>query len=685
MPDGFDRLADFLGRDHRSIAGILWAAQHNSKMRGAAYYALRRRCKQETGVNPDNLPPFPLVRELPAGELVVGNALNGQMLGPVFALPISDTKGHFGVFGATGQGKSFLAKHLITEFIRAGGRAWVFDTEGEHGDILSLLPAEVLVPVTPDALRISLFEPPRDSIEPKVWLGEIGLQLRGSTFIRDGAENLFGSSMLKLFERKGILTGSRAYPTLDEAFAHFAGMSFGPKSRNATWLESLTNRLTMLSNALGPTFSASTSGVLPFLANRSAIFRLNGLQGGVAVQFFAGFLLAWLAAYKEGETEPAMHMVVIEEAHVLLPDRNRMDLGEAVLPDLFRRGRKRSMILAILDQVPGLLPPAVLANLGCCITMRITDPKSLWTMGNSMALTPEQSAVLPELQAREAVVRIAAHPKPFLARIRDLSFGPRPSEAEMRRRAEDALAGVTWTPGIMPPSARHGSPTVADGPAQLGELPGDALKVMLDICARSDHFIDERCEETQLDRSRELRARKMLLDRGLIEELSQTMGKLTFYQVTPKGEDWAHQHRVHVKKYKSGPVHEAILTKVQRALGMALPGARFQRGSTIGSEIGKEPDLALTLKEGRAILVEVCCHNVTRQVETLLEEAAIQDVDMLVAVTAGVELRRKLQQELDKKAKDSGPRLFTKGTVTVISAPDCLEPGFDWVDLLSRP
>jgi len=686
MPDDFDRLVDFLGRDHPSIEGILWAAQHNSKMRGAAYHALRRRCKQETGVNPDNLPRFPLVRELPAGDIALGHVLNGEVPGPVFALPTSDFCGHVGLFGAAGAGKSWCAKHLISQHIRAGGRVWLLDSENEHADLLDEFPTDVLVPATPDILRLSLFEPPHDSIEPKVWLAEIGLLLRGLTFIRDGAENLHDSAILKLLEQKGVLAGSRAYPTIEEALEHFRGLGFGPKTRSLQWTESLVNRYATLNNALGLTFAASSSDVLRFLASRSVIFRLDTLSG-VPLQFVSGYLLKWLSTYKAAAMDSFFHMVVIEEFHRLMTDPRRMDIGKALLPDLFRRARKRWLLFVLLDQVPGLLPPAVLANLGVSMALRLSDPRSLWAMGESMSLAPEQAAMLPELQKREAIVRYSAYPHPFLARIGDLTFGPKPPEAEIRRRAQEALAGVRWLPRVATAMGLPSGQVASQIPAPSDPVTGDALKVMISICEHSELLIDERCDALQMDRSREGRARQSLLDLGLIAKSSQAMGKNCFYEITPKGEDWSRHHgaQIRVKRYKSGPAHEAILMKVQHALGKALPGCRFQLHSTIGAAQGKQPDLTITLRNGLLVVVEVCCNNPQYEVGSLIKESEIPGVDLVLAIASGAQVQHKIQRELDAAVAKRGPQLIPRASVVVLNGTEAIEPTFDWIAALSRP
>lgn len=300
MSDDLDRLADFLDRDDPQVARILWAAHHTSGMRGAACDALRRLCKTGAGVNPDNLPAFGLVRELPPGEIVLGHVLNGDARGPVFALPSSILTQHVGVFSASGAGKSVLVRHLAAQCIAAGDKVWAFDLEDEHASLLSLFPPEQLIAVTPSMLRLSLFQPPHESISPKQWLGALETIFRWAMFLRDGSLNLFDASMLKLFERKGVLTGSGAYPTLGEALQLFTGMRFAGSSRTGAFLESLLNRLSLISNTMGESFEASTSEHLAFLANRSVIYRLHELPLLIA-QWFVGYVLAWLAAYKDGE------------------------------------------------------------------------------------------------------------------------------------------------------------------------------------------------------------------------------------------------------------------------------------------------------------------------------------------------------------------------------------------------
>lgn len=256
-----------------------------------------------------------------------------------------------------GTGKTYLAMHLAKQAIQKGLNVWIFDIEDEYSRLSSALPAGTLVGLEAEQLRLNLFQPPGEWISPAKWLDELSLLLRGGTFLRDGSLNIFRMGMAKLLERKGITTGRTDWPSLLEVIEYFQGLSFGPKSRSAGFIESLLNRLVTLAIIFDQTAQVTNSDMLSSLSQRSVIFRLHGLTG-IPLQFLVSFLLLWLARFREGVSNDKPHVVIIEEAHMLASEKTRQDIGESVLCRMFRTARKRGIALILCDQVPSELPPA---------------------------------------------------------------------------------------------------------------------------------------------------------------------------------------------------------------------------------------------------------------------------------------------------------------------------------------
>ncbi len=683
MSSEIDTLADFLGRDDPEVLCLLRAAQ-NRQLHGFVLRSLRRFCSDRYGVDPDNLPSFPLVRALPHGDILIGRILNGETEGAPVAIPGEQLCRHVGIFGQSGAGKTRLAKAIVRQVMDLGKqfRVWVLDTQNEYADLVTDTPSDRLVVVTPDRLRISLCQPAHPSISPQSELQRFSLLLRETQYIRDGSCNLLVDKLLRRLDDNGVFSGASRYLTLTEMLALFKGSRFGMKSRNAGYLEAIINRLTMLHNALPGTFEAAYSEMLSFLAQRSTIFRLPGLVGP-PLQSLAAYLLNWLLAYRSAECDGSIHLVVIEEPHLLSADPRRQDIGEPVLPTAFRLARHSATGLLLSDQVPSLLPPAILANLATRVVFRTSGSRDIWSLSNSMSLTRDQAEALTELAPRTAVVQYPGNPTAFLARIPEIRFGHRPTEQELRHRCRDALAGLTWSAETSAPSVSKG-PRAPESAPESEELSGDAVKLMISICGHSEFTIKQHCRQLKMDRNREFRARNELLDMCLIEEAAHGMSGEVFHVPTEKkGADWARRHRVSLKRYKSGPAHESILRRLEAALGKALPGCRFRHANTLLQQYDKEPDLTAILNE-QLLVIEVCCSNLEYDTVNLLDEAEIAIVHRVIAVTPTVELRKELAKMVDE-AGERRDEPAVKDKIAVLAACTCTKAGFNWDAVLNPP
>lgn len=301
-PDELDKYSTMLDLDETGYRKLIGPAKRSPKLRDTATRLLRMRLLRE-GVNPDDPAFFSLVKELPEGLIRIGRVINGRFEGPVFAIPEethSDLQ-HIGVLGMTRYGKSFILLYIARQTMNAGGRCWVMDMEDEYSVLVSENSGpDRLVAINPVHLRINLLQPPTDSMSIKTWLENVCLLLRGQTFLRDGSTNLFNEHMLRLMKNKGTLSGSNEFPSLGEVLAYFRNLRLGGSNvRGKTWLESLINQLTMLYNSFEQTANVTSSDMLQLLANRSVIFRLNGLKG-IPLHFLTNFLMVWLSCYMEG-------------------------------------------------------------------------------------------------------------------------------------------------------------------------------------------------------------------------------------------------------------------------------------------------------------------------------------------------------------------------------------------------
>lgn len=296
-----DRLAKQLGPRREDVRRLLDIAARSAEGARLAKNLFRAKLRR-AGMDPDDPGTFPLVSDLPPGRFRIGRVLNGTAEGPVFALPEGSRSNiqHTAVVGETRYGKTWLLLHIARQHMNAGGCCWIGDLEGEYPALVNAVsePFKPLV-LAPRHLRINFFQPPADAIPWKTWLEDLCLLFRQEMFLRDGSINLFSAEMRRLVVSKGLVGGRQQFPSLAEVFEHFANLKFGGgKVRSNTWLESLTNRLGMLSDIFEETAHVKSSDMLPRLASRSVIFHLRTFRG-LPLQFLVHYLVTWLARYRE--------------------------------------------------------------------------------------------------------------------------------------------------------------------------------------------------------------------------------------------------------------------------------------------------------------------------------------------------------------------------------------------------
>ena len=304
----FQRQLELLGPDAENdprVRGLTAVPGLNPKMTVTAIQLLGGILRQ-AGIDPDDPRSLPLVRRLPDAGARLGTVINGTREGPVFHIPegtASDLE-NVGLFGLPRWGKTFILMAIALYSMLNGNVCWLFDVEDQLPCLVDAVPEPYKpVTLTPEHLRINIFEPPSDRISLKLWLQAIAFLLRGEVYIRNGGQNLFEASLRKLLKQKGAFEGSGRYPSLAETLCYFQSLRLGGSEvRGKAWLESLVNRMTMLVNTYEPTSRVTNSNMLHLLVNKSVIFRFQNMRG-VALHFLTTFLLTWLAAYRQSATD----------------------------------------------------------------------------------------------------------------------------------------------------------------------------------------------------------------------------------------------------------------------------------------------------------------------------------------------------------------------------------------------
>jgi len=372
-----------------------------------------------------------------------------------------------------------------------------------------------------------------------------------------------------------------------------------------------------------------------------------------------------------------VHTLIIDEAHRLQTDKSRDDIAPSPLESIFETGAKRGMHLVLSDQIISRTAAGVLGNIGCRIVTQLPNPKCIWVAQQSMGLSRAQAKRITELKKREVIVAYGDCPTPFMVRVDEFSFPPKPDKMAMEKNAQDFLDEVVW-------SEDSG---LESKPVEPGTMTGDVLKVFTRLAEKVE-TIEERYQSLRITRACEVRARKVLEAKGFITEEKVTAGKLKFYEISAKAKQWIEQQKqkglhIKIRHLKSGPTHEYLLEQAEKNIGALNTQFKFQRNSEIAREHGIQPDLLLIQPLGYRTIIEIICYNIDREAKILVKEMGIAGVDMVIAIVPNQGMKKALQRAVDRcQTRESDAHL---ASLVILDAGECLSPKFDWVSVFERP
>ncbi|HVN56098.1 MAG TPA: ATP-binding protein [Anaerolineaceae bacterium] len=379
-----------------------------------------------------------------------------------------------GIFGATGTGKSFLARIILAGLIHYDhSSVLVFDMHNEYGFDDTASDTNQRIP----GLRVKF----RGKVRV-VGLGKSGT-IRGQApdFNLELAERDIQPEDIEMLTRE--LNLKETTPTTLEALvssfgrerwlAEFKAMKIGsviedengkkiPAPDSVAYWANQTGVNVMAAEGLRAKLNRVFD--LPYIVEKPAADSLGemirALQGGQHIVLSFGdhdhdldYLLvtnlltrrireAWVKATDDfrtkGEKEPRPLVIVIEEAHKLL---NREMAGQTTFSTIAREMRKYYVTLVVIDQRPSQIYDEVMSQLGTRISGWLGDEDDLHAVLSGLAGREALRGMLARLQPKEEVLLLGwgvPMPIPVVSRRYDERFweellgrgGGRKSESE---------------------------------------------------------------------------------------------------------------------------------------------------------------------------------------------------------------------------------------------------------------
>ncbi len=297
---------------------------------------------------------------------------------------------HLAVLAVTGGGKSntvcVLARELVSSL---GGTVVIFDMHGEYGG-LGL-----------DGDHVNF---PPVAINPlKITLGEL-LELAR---VPDNATNQQRALRKALDRVRNDIKANR----LDIADTTFVDSLLEALSEmDEDGAEGAYKRITDVKESYEEILSLGVPLALDkvIAPGKLNVFDLSEVDEGAAdavVSHYIRRLLMERKAWKHGKGGyPVPAVVVVEEAHVLIPARGQT-LTKYWASRLAREGRKFGVGLVIVSQRPRNVDPDVLSQTNNKIILRIVEPQDIkYVQDASEELSEDLAGILPSLNPGEAIV-----------------------------------------------------------------------------------------------------------------------------------------------------------------------------------------------------------------------------------------------------------------------------------------
>ncbi|MCE4610538.1 MAG: ATP-binding protein [Desulfurococcales archaeon] len=325
---------------------------------------------------------------------------------------------HLAILAVTGGGKSNTVCVLVRRIVGGlGGTVLVFDMHGEYGTLglegrAKLLSPAKLNPASltfEELLELTRFQgTQQERLLRWLWIELKRLYNMG----RLGAPDLIPRMMEVLGEAAKKASNHQALKRIFTEVTGFEPSKDPPpiekvKERAMGVLSKLEDLDYEYRDILDPHTPTNLASIVePGKLTVMDLSRLDEKAADAVVSHYLRRILTERRKWKAtgGEGYPSPIIVVIEEAHVLIP------AGEDTLTKMWaartaREGRKFGVGLVMVSQRPKRLDPDVLSQANNKIVLRMVEPQDIrYVQAASEELSEDLASLLPSLNTGEAVV-----------------------------------------------------------------------------------------------------------------------------------------------------------------------------------------------------------------------------------------------------------------------------------------
>lgn len=449
--------------------------------------------------------PDPDPGEVDFGEVLLGTLTTGGEA----RVPVNELLYNTLVVAPPGAGKTVLLTQLVRQLIARNIAVHIFDTQNEYADVLApLFGGDVLECLDASDCRFNPFDGPSTIPHPDWVLNMMCNYLREAFYWQDRTIELFRTVCLSLFESHDHLTPvmfADAYARIPEGKKRWP--EYGSLGRFVTMLRCL------------PTFQCLRGESIEESTGKSRVYNLRFLAEDARL-FLISHIVTFLAMAREYRRDRPLDLLLVfdELSQFFTKDTLRRYQGilESFYLRLLRSDRKWGIGAILADQNYTLMHDVAKSNCQIKLGMDMRDGASRRQFALDLGLNAEQERFLAELSyqqdRRRVVVQLRHYPHPFLMKIPNFTKPEALSEEELRRRRQETLSRMQWSPIPERPERRDKN--------RDRDLITHEMETYLGVIANSWWL-----SATQHDRlmkdwsdSKGTRVRALLTEAGLLEE-----------------------------------------------------------------------------------------------------------------------------------------------------------------------
>ncbi len=358
------------------------------------------------------------------GWVKIGNLINHPHV-EVYVDVNAIVSRHLAILAITGAGKSNTVAVLVNRIVNElGGTVLIIDPHNEYEEIAGK-----------DNTNI---------IEPKIHPAQLTLQELYNLLNLDPGAHKQRMYLRKAYREVEKTRINNPVKFLDE-LENTVKLYINRFSKDSKSIADLYNKIQELRERYEGTLLSVNAKlnleeiIVPGKANILQLGELDEEASDVVVYHYTNWLLSERKKYvmnKGREGYPAPVLVVIEEAHILVPN-DRPTLTKHVVARIAREGRKFGVGLCLVSQRPKKLDEDALSQTNNKIILKLVEPNDKkYVQRASETLSDELLEMLSGLNTGEAILLGMMTPLPALVKI---------DEAEFKKTGRDIPVHLEWS------------------------------------------------------------------------------------------------------------------------------------------------------------------------------------------------------------------------------------------------